>query len=134
MAYEIPEEETWNEAALVSAEELRATFADALSKPDLIELIVFEDDGVIVGFANLMITYSVWSQGLALILDDLYVGEVHRGKGYGRKALECTEEIAKERECKRLSFYSRDSNPHSKDFYIAMGYSPVDMKYYAKYL
>ena len=92
----------------------------------LISLMIFEEDGVPVGFANLMTIYSVWTHGKALILDDLYLRPVVRGKGYGKQALDFIEEFAVKRGCKRLQFQSEVTNPNAMEFYISQGYSKMD--------
>ena len=133
MAEEIQDEELWNNAGATSKEEFAGTFEEALKKPDMIDLVLFEEDGAVIGFANLMTIFSVWSQGLALIIDDLYLMPEHRGKGYGRKALDCIEELAKTKGCRRLQFQSELTNPGAMEFYMAVGYKPADMKFYVKY-
>ena len=34
---------------------------------------MIEEDGEVIGFANLMTIFSVWSEGYALVIDDLYI-------------------------------------------------------------
>lgn len=94
---------------------------------------MFEEDGKPVGFANLMTIFSVWAHGKAIILDDLYIVPEVSGKGYGKQCLQYIEEFAKERNYKRLQFQSEATNPNAMEFYIAMGYTPTDMKFYVKY-
>lgn len=80
-----------------------------------------------------MTIFSVWTHGLAFIIDDLYLRKECRGKGYGRQAMEIIEQFAKKRGCKRLQFQSEFTNPDAMKFYIAVGYTPTDMKFYVKY-
>ena len=80
--------------AAISAgdDEVGQLVADAMEKVSNDGVITIEkEDGVPVGFANLMTIYSIWTHGKALILDDLYLDPAVRGKGYGRKALEFIE-------------------------------------------
>lgn len=133
MAEEIQDAELWNNAGETSEAEFAETFEAALKKPDMIDLVLFEEDGVPIGFANLMTIFSIWSQGLALIIDDLYLMPEHRGKGYGRQALAYIEELAKEKCCRRMQFQSELTNPEAMRFYMAVGYAPADMKFYVKY-
>lgn len=134
MAEEIQDSELWNRADKGDNSELYKIFMDALSSKDLISLILFEEDGEIVGFANLLTIFSVWSYGKALILDDLYLRPEVRGKGYGKQALLFIEEYARLNGHKRLQFQSELTNPSAMNFYMAIGYKPVDMKFYVKYL
>ena len=133
MAEEIQDDGLWNNTGQTSDEQFAKTFEEALEEDALISLMLFEEDGTPVGFANLMTIYSIWTHGKALILDDLYLYPQVRGKGYGKKALECIEEFAMKRGCKRLQFQSEVTNPNAMEFYISQGYSPADMKFYVKY-
>lgn len=134
MAEEIQDDGLWNNTGQTTDDQFAMTFSEALESDALISLMLFEEDGVPVGFANLMTIYSIWTHGKALILDDLYLDPAVRGKGYGRKALEFIETFAAGRGCKRLQFQSEVTNPNAMEFYISQGYSPADMKFYVKYL
>lgn len=133
MAEEIQDDGLWNNTGQTSDEQFAKTFEEAMESDALISLMLFEEDGAPVGFANLMTIYSIWTHGKALILDDLYLYPQVRGKGYGKKALEYIEEFAMNRGCKRLQFQSEVTNPNAMEFYISQGYSPADMKFYVKY-
>ena len=133
MASEIQDNELWGGADTASVEQFRDTFMSGLDTPERARFLLFEDDGLAVGFANLMIIYSVWTHGLACIVDDLYLREGVRGKGYGRKAMTYVEEYAKTIGCKRIQFQSELTNPDAENFYRAIGYIPADMKFYVKY-
>lgn len=134
MAEEIQDDSLWNNTGQANDEKFHNTYNDALESSELISLIVFEENGIPVGFANLMTIYSVWAHGKALILDDLYLQPSVREKGYGKKALKYIEQFAVERGCKRLQFQSEATNSNAMGFYISQGYSPADMKFYVKYL
>ena len=133
MAEEIQDDSLWNSTGQADDEQFLHTFEEALESDDLISLLIFEEDGVPVGFANLMTIYSVWAHGKALILDDLYLRPDVRGKGYGKQALGYIEKFAAERGYKRLQFQSEATNPNAMEFYVSQGYSPADMKFYVKY-
>ena len=133
MAEEIQDDGLWNNTDQVNDEQFAHTFMEALESDELISLMFFEEDGVPVGFANLMTIYSVWTHGKALILDDLYLQPQVRGKGYGKQALGYIEQFAVKIGCKRLQFQSEETNPNAMEFYISQGYSPANMKFYVKY-
>lgn len=133
MAEEIQDDDLWNGTGQADDEQFSHTFSEALASDDLISLMIFEEDSVPVGFANLMTIYSIWAHGKALILDDLYLSPDVRGKGYGKQALEYIEQFAAERGYKRLQLQSETTNPNAMEFYISQGYSPADMKFYVKY-
>ena len=133
MAFELTDGAPWGDAAGVSDEEFNRIFSEALSQPERIRLLLVEEDGKAVGFANLLIIYSVWAHGKALFMDDLYLDESVRGKGYGKRTLEYIESYGKDLDCKRLQFYAENSNPNAKAFYRAMGYDTEELNVYIKY-
>ncbi|MGI6767207.1 MAG: GNAT family N-acetyltransferase [Lentihominibacter sp.] len=134
MAEEIQDEELWHGADQVSDEQFQDTFHAGLKASQQVGFLLFEEDDIPVGFANLMIVFSVWTHGPALVIDDLYLRPDYRGKGYGRSAMEMIEEYAKERGCKRIQFQSELTNPNAMEFYRVIGYQPADMKFYVKYI
>lgn len=133
MDEEIQDDGLWNNTNQQSDEKFYDTFSRALESKELIALLLFEEDGNPVGFANLMTIFSVWAHGKALILDDLYLCPEVRGKGYGKQALAYIEQFAAECGYKRLQFQSEETNPNAMEFYISQGYSPADMKFCVKY-
>ena len=134
MAEEIQDADLWNNTGETDDEQFGNTFKKARAYDDMIRLMLFEADSQVIGFANLLIIFSVWSHGKALIIDDLYITKENRGKGFGRSALEQIEEYARQIGCKRLQFQSELTNPDAMEFYKAVGYTPADMKFYVKYL
>ena len=134
MAEEIQDADLWNNTGETGDEQFGNTFKKARASDDMIRLMLFEADSQVIGFANLLIIFSVWSHGKALIIDDLYITKENRGKGFGRSALAYIEEYARQLGCKRLQFQSELTNPDAMEFYKAVGYTPADMKFYVKYL
>ncbi|WP_312354998.1 GNAT family N-acetyltransferase [Aminipila sp.] len=134
MAYEIQDADFWNNTASNSYDRFSLTFDEALNHQEWITLLILEQEHQIMGFANLMTIYSVWSHGKALILDDLYIKQEARGKGIGRVMMEYIETLGKEKGYKRLQFQSEDSNPDAHRFYTKLGYASEAMKFYVKYL
>lgn len=134
MAEEIQDADLWNNTGETDDEQFGNTFKKARAYDDMIRLMLFEADSQVIGFADLLIIFSVWSHGKALIIDDLYITKENRGKGFGRSALAYIEEYARQLGCKRLQFQSELTNPDAMEFYKAVGYTPADMKFYVKYL
>ena len=133
MDFEIQEDSPWNDTEKTSDDVFKNTFKAALQNSELITLLIFEESETPVGFANLMTIFSVWANGKALILDDLYIKEDHRGKGYGEEAMAFIESYARENGYKRLQFQSEPSNPGAKKFYESLGFTAADMCFYVKY-
>ncbi len=95
---------------------------------------MIEHQGEIIGFANLMMIFSVWSQGKALIIDDLYIKSDYQGKGFGRQVMKELENYAREREYKRIQFQYEETNPGAKAFYEKLGYESEKMDFYVRYI
>lgn len=124
----------WGDAADIPDDTFGDTFQEALKNPQYVTLFMIELDGEVIGFANLMTIYSVWTHGTALILDDLFIREEHRRKGIGKAAVDYIEAYARKNKYKRLQFQSQYTNLGAKKFYEAIGYIPIDMHFYVKYL
>jgi len=95
---------------------------------------MIEHQGEIIGFANLMTIFSVWAQGKALIIDDLYIKSDYQGKGFGRQVMKELENYAREKEYKRIQFQSEETNPGAKAFYKKLGYESEKMDFYVRYI
>jgi len=134
MCFEITENSPWNDTEKASDHIFQNTFKGAIQNPELITLLIMEDNEIPIGFANLMTIYSVWSHGKALILDDLFIKKDYQGKGYGKKAMKYIEDYAIKNHYKRLQFQSETTNPKAKEFYSSLGYAATDMYFYVKHL
>ena len=134
MREEIRDGDVWNDANQISNSEFREIFLKGLTMPDHIRFLMFEEDEEPIGFANLMLVYSVWSHGTAMIIDDFYFAVGHRGRGFGRRAIEMIAEYAKELGCKRLQLQAEFTNPDAIEFYKAIGFLKTDMEFFVKYL
>ena len=90
------------------------------------EVIFAQEDGKEVGFALFFHNFSTFLGRAGIYLEDLYVKEEYRGKGYGKGLLLEVARIAKERGCGRLEWTCLDWNKPSIDFYLSMGAVPMD--------
>lgn len=134
MREEIHEGDVWNEAGQISDAEFRRIYMEGLTMPDHVRFLMFEEDEEPVGFATLMLVYSVWSHGMAMIIDDIYFTAGNRGHGLGRRAMEMIADYARELGCRRLQLHAEITNPDAIEFYKAIGYLTTDMKFFVKYL
>ncbi|GAB3420217.1 GNAT family N-acetyltransferase [Massilia agilis] len=85
------------------------------------EAIVGEENGQVVTFALFFHNFSTFLTKKGLYLEDLYVRESHRGKGYGTAMLKHLAQIAVERHCGRFEWSVLDWNEPAINFYKAMG-------------
>ncbi|TFW35807.1 GNAT family N-acetyltransferase [Massilia horti] len=90
------------------------------SKPAC-EAIIGEVNGEVVSFALFFHNFSTFLTKKGLYLEDLYVRQAHRGKGYGSRMLKRLAQIAVERNCGRFEWSVLDWNEPAIKFYQAMG-------------
>jgi GNAT superfamily N-acetyltransferase len=99
-----------------------ALLHDALfgSKPSC-EAIMGVENGEPVTFALFFHNFSTFLTRKGLYLEDLYVMQSCRGKGYGRQMLGALARIAVERQCGRFEWSVLDWNVNAIEFYKGVG-------------
>ena len=85
------------------------------------EAIVGEENGEVVAFALFFHNFSTFLTKKGLYLEDLYVRQSHRGKGYGTALLSRLAQLAVERNCGRFEWSVLDWNEPAIGFYQTMG-------------
>ncbi|MBQ1251288.1 MAG: GNAT family N-acetyltransferase [Firmicutes bacterium] len=90
------------------------------------EVIFALEDGKEIGFALFFHNFSTFLGRAGIYLEDLYVKENYRGKGYGKALLKKLAKIAVERGCGRLEWWCLDWNKPSIDFYRSLGAEPME--------
>jgi GNAT superfamily N-acetyltransferase len=86
---------------------------------------VVERGGGIVGIAVWFLTYSTWTGRHGVWLEDLYVDEAQRGRGYGKALIASLAAVCLEREYSRLEWTVLDWNAPSIAFYRSLGAQPM---------
>ena len=89
------------------------------------EVIFALDDGKEIGFALFFHNFSTFLGRAGIYLEDLYVKQEYRGKGYGKAILRKLAQIAVERGCGRLEWWCLDWNKPGIDFYLSLGAEPM---------
>lgn len=90
------------------------------------EVIFAEVNNEAIGFALFFYNFSTFLGRAGLYLEDLYVREPHRGKGYGKAILQELSRLAVARGCGRLEWQCLDWNKPSIDFYLSLNARPMD--------
>jgi GNAT superfamily N-acetyltransferase len=88
-------------------------------------LIGFENQ-VPIGFALFFHNYSTFVSKPGIYLEDLFVKEKYRGKGYGKKLLLSIVKIAHKRNCGRVEWSVLNWNKPAIDFYESLGATPMN--------
>ena len=89
------------------------------------EVIFAVADDKEVGFALFFHNFSTFLGRAGIYLEDLYVKQEYRGRGYGKSILKKLAAIAVERGCGRLEWWCLDWNKPSIDFYLSLGAEPM---------
>lgn len=90
------------------------------------EVIFALEDGKEVGFALFFHNFSTFLGRAGIYLEDLYVKQEYRGKGYGKALLSKLAQLAVSRGCGRLEWSCLDWNKPSIDFYLSLGAEPME--------
>ena len=95
-------------------------------KEKVAEVLIGYEGELPVGFALYFHNFSTFLGKPGIYLEDLFVLEEHRGKGYGTKLLARLAALALERNCGRLEWAVLDWNESSIDFYKSLGARMMD--------
>jgi GNAT superfamily N-acetyltransferase len=87
------------------------------------EALVGEANGEVITFALFFHNFSTFLCKKGLYLEDLYVKQSCRGKGYGKQMLVALARLAVERDCGRFEWSVLDWNTNAIKFYEGMGAS-----------
>jgi ribosomal protein S18 acetylase RimI-like enzyme len=66
-------------------------FALVIDKSPFVRILIIENDGTPIGFAQLSFTYSMEAGGMVALIEDVFVDEAHRGGGHGSKLMHFLE-------------------------------------------
>jgi GNAT superfamily N-acetyltransferase len=92
-----------------------------LAEPPAVFAHVAEHDGQVAGFALWYLSFSTWTAGHGIYLEDLYVKPELRGSGLGRALLAELARICVARGYPRLEWAVLDWNTPSRGFYASLG-------------
>jgi GNAT superfamily N-acetyltransferase len=85
------------------------------------EALVGEANGEVVAFALFFHNFSTFLCKKGLYLEDLYVKQASRGRGYGKQMLVALARLAVERDCGRFEWSVLDWNTNAIKLYEGMG-------------
>lgn len=89
------------------------------------EVVILEEAGRPAGFALFFQNYSTFLCQYGLYIEDIYVREAYRGKGYGKALLRHICGLAQARDCGRVEWWCLDWNTPAIDFYRSLDAVPM---------
>lgn len=95
--------------------------AHLFSQKSYAECLIGFENNEPIGFALFFHNFSTFVSKPGIYLEDLFVKETHRGKGYGKKLLNEVIYIAKDRNCGRVDWSVLNWNKPAIDFYESLG-------------
>ncbi|MFC7347791.1 GNAT family N-acetyltransferase [Chryseobacterium zhengzhouense] len=90
------------------------------------EIFVAENEGKLVGFVQLYPLFSSTRMKRYWLLNDLYVNENHRGKGFSKELIEEAKELAKFTDAAGILLETGKSNDIGNKLYPACGFEIYD--------
>ncbi|HZS42158.1 MAG TPA: GNAT family N-acetyltransferase [Polyangia bacterium] len=104
----------------------RAAAARLLGDESLGRAWIIEAGGAAIGYAVLVLGYSLEFHGRDAFLDELYVREPHRGAGVGRAAVELLEDFCRAHGVAALHLEVERSNARAQSLYRKLGFIDHD--------
>ena len=129
--YEYKDENIWNSPLKFG--NLEEDFELILNNTSTILFAIIEEEKMI-GFMNIQCFYSIWSHGKVFFLDDFFIEENFRRKGYGEKALKDLQKYAKKTGIKRIQLMAENTNPKAIEFYRKHKFNEQEIHLFLKYL
>ena len=129
--YEYKDENVWNSPLKFG--NLEEDFELILNDTSTILFAIIEEEKMI-GFMNIQCFYSIWSHGKVFFLDDFFIEENFRRKGYGEKALKDLQKYAKKSGIKRIQLMAENTNPRAIKFYKKHKFNEQEIHLFLKYL
>jgi len=115
---ELAEYEKLSHEVLVSEEDFRQNL---FGEKQYAEVVIGEYDSEPVGYALYFYNFSTFLGKPGLYLEDLYVKQEVRGKGFGKALLSYLARLAVDQKCGRFEWAVLDWNEPSINFYESLG-------------
>ena len=106
----------------ISTEAMKTTFQTACSHSPYMRGLMITKNDEIIGYLLLSFTYSNEVGGMVVWIEELFITEEHRGKGYGKKVLQWVM-VTYSHQAKRFRLEVTEENTLAKKLYQSMGFS-----------
>jgi len=122
----------WTTLKIPTEEEMKNIFREAMSMPEHVLIFIGEVDGEVIGYANTLTAYSIWSRGKALTIDDLYIASHHRRSGIGEELMKYLLEFAKQNGYRRVQLHAELNNERAHSLYRKLGFCDEEIIFFMK--
>lgn len=109
-----------------------AAVSDLIRTPALGSLWFIAQDGAVVGYAVLVMTYGLEYGGRVALVDELFVEEGHRGQGLGTATLEFLEKHCASMGVQVMRLEVEKKNQRARAIYQRYGFKEHDRYLMAK--
>ena len=99
---------------------------ESLFNKNMAEVIIGEHNDKPIGFALFFHSFSTFLGRPGIYLEDLFIVEEMRGKGFGKVMLSFLAKLAIDRNCGRLEWWCLNWNNASIQFYRSIEAIPMD--------
>lgn len=122
LIYGIAKYEKMTDQVTASVESLH----DSLFVKERAKVILAYEDDKAIGYMLYFFNYSTFTGGANIYLEDLFIYEEYRHKGYGKQMLKLLAKIALKNNAKRIDWVCLDWNKPSLDFYKSINAEKLD--------
>lgn len=88
-------------------------------------VLLIEAAGTTIGYVIYFFNYSTFLGKKGFYLEDIYLKEEYRGRGYGKEIFKTMGSIAYEENCERMEWTCLNWNTPSINFYKSLGAVPM---------
>ena len=103
---------------VINEQELEMALFEADPK---LKSIVIEVDNEVVGFLNYFISYASFSLSPCIWVEDVFIKETFRSRGYGSELFQFMKKRARDEGCRSLEWLVRSDNESGIQFYKKIG-------------
>ena len=106
----------------------KETFEKMMFENKKVEALFLEVDGKVVAMALYLYLFATFNCRQTLYLEDLYIDEEYRSKGYGRLIFKRLAQIAKAQDINRIEWTCKTFNEKGLSFYNSLGATKLDKR------
>lgn len=104
---------------------IERTYDEMISDSPFLEGYIFEDNGSILGYAELSFSFAPEVGGRSVFIEEIFVKEEHRGKGIGHLFLDYCLSLVKG-ETRRIRLEATKTNKKAIALYESYGFEVLD--------